>query len=119
MTILFFRQKYDRSKNCRFFKHCSKEFIKLLNINDLKNFHTAVTTYFRSIKNDVEIFTNSTVIDKINLIERVVQSFLYKFNNVFENFEMLFSFSFIFDVVMSEFVAVEKKTVSIIREKTC
>ena len=46
--------------------------MKLLNINDLNNFYIVVITYFRNIKNDVEIITNSTIIDKINFIESVV-----------------------------------------------
>ena len=102
-----------------FFKHCLKEFIKLLNVNNLNNFYIIVITYFRNIKNDVEIITNSTITDKINFIERVVYSFFYKFSSVFENVEMFFSFSFIFDVVLNESVVVEKTTVFIIAEKVC
>ena len=93
--------------------------MNLLNINDLNNFHITIITYFRFIINDIEIITNSTIIDKISFIECVVQSFFYNFNSDFENVKMFFLFNFIFNVVMNKFVAVKKTTISIITEKIC
>ena len=54
------------------FKYCSKESMNLLNIDDFNNFYMNVISYFRKNKNNVEIITKSTIIDKFAFIERVV-----------------------------------------------
>ena len=46
--------------------------MNLLNTDDFNTFHMNVISYVRKVKNDVEIITNSTIVDKIALIERVV-----------------------------------------------
>ena len=58
-----------------FLKHCSNQSMNLLNTNDFNNSYMNVASYFRKIKNSVKIITNSTIIDKLAFIERVVQSF--------------------------------------------
>ena len=72
--------------------------MNLLNTDDFNNFYMNVISYFRKIKNNVEIITNSTIIDKIAFIEFAVQFFFFKFNFVFQNVEKFNSFSFKFNV---------------------
>ena len=72
--------------------------MNLLNTDDFNNFHMNGISYYRKIKNDVEIITNSTIIDKIAFIERVVQLFFFKFSFVFQNVKKFNSFNFKFNV---------------------